>query len=236
MKHIIWSSMTDPENWKNCLDPNMTDEQNHDAIRQMNCSILTDERKNLDIQLDQPIIVIADLGLWSGRRSGYKEIVSGNIKDCLYSDCDDIEWYVDSHRNLRADAYHHDGTNHYLYRVWKPDLSDEAKSMFLYKILKGTFTSRDISRYTSAIGSRIADVYGWTFHQKKYRPKFGEIARIEGDASSIGLEDYNVRVSSYVQLLETPRKHAKKVFVRIFNIDGDTDVNARINIRSIMPR
>lgn len=34
-------------------------------------------------KVSQPILVIADLGLWNGRRMGYKEIPSGNIRDCL---------------------------------------------------------------------------------------------------------------------------------------------------------
>ena len=48
-----------------------------------NADYLSDERVNLNIQLSQPILVIADLGLWNGRRMGYKEIPSGNIRDCL---------------------------------------------------------------------------------------------------------------------------------------------------------
>ncbi|MBC5727823.1 hypothetical protein H8R91_04660 [Ruminococcus sp. NSJ-71] len=34
---------------------------------------------------------------------GYKMIDSGNIKDCLYSDTDYTEWYVDKYGDLRAD-------------------------------------------------------------------------------------------------------------------------------------
>ena len=55
---------------------------------EINGEYLNDERENLDIQLSQPILVIGDLGMWNGRRMGYKEIASGNIRDCLYSDTD----------------------------------------------------------------------------------------------------------------------------------------------------
>lgn len=34
---------------------------------------------------------------------GYKMIDAGNIKDCLYSDTDYTEWYVDKYGGLRAD-------------------------------------------------------------------------------------------------------------------------------------
>ena len=62
---------------------------------EINNDYLGDERMNLNIQLDRPILVIGDLGLWNGRRSGYKEIESGNIRDCLYADTDYSTWYVD---------------------------------------------------------------------------------------------------------------------------------------------
>ena len=55
---------------------------------------------------------------------GYKDIPSGNIRDCLYADTDYTEWYVDKYGDLRADATHHDGTNHYLYRVFKDGVSE----------------------------------------------------------------------------------------------------------------
>ena len=57
---------------------------------------------------------------------GYKEIPSGNIRDCLYSerDMDYSTWYVDKNGDFRCDAIHHDGTNHYLYRAYKDGVSD----------------------------------------------------------------------------------------------------------------
>lgn len=66
------------------------------------------------------------MGLWYGRRMGYKEIESGNIRDCLYSGQDDVysTWYVDKLGDLRCDAVHHDGTNHYLYRTYKDGVSE----------------------------------------------------------------------------------------------------------------
>ena len=122
---------------------------------------LDDERSNLDIQLSQPIIVIADLGLWNGRRTGYKEIQSGNIKDCLYSNHDFSTWYVDKLGDLRCDDVHHDGTNHYIYRAYKDGVSDAAKEALKYKIYRGIATRSDITRVTRRLGDDIAKVYGW---------------------------------------------------------------------------
>lgn len=106
------------------LYPGYSDDELYDIMVKSNAENLYDERVNLNIQLSQPIIVIGDLGRWNGRVSGYKMIDSGNIKDCLYSDTDYTEWYVDKYGDLRADAVHHDGTNHYLYRVFKDGVTD----------------------------------------------------------------------------------------------------------------
>ena len=129
-KNIIWSDIDlNFDDWKEDLKaeyPEMNDDQLYNLMYEINGGYLEDERINLDIQLSKPIIVIADLGLWNGRKSGYKMIDSGNIKDCLYSDCDSNEWYVDQKGDLRCTAIHHDGTNHYLYRVIK-DKSTEIQ-------------------------------------------------------------------------------------------------------------
>lgn len=121
-RHIIWSDMSlDPDDWRDGYKEfleitglTMIRNNENELYKWMvetNADYLTDERMNLDVQLSQPIIVIADLGLWYGRKSGYRVIDSGNIKDCLYSNTDYTEWYVDKYGDLRADAAHHDGTN-----------------------------------------------------------------------------------------------------------------------------
>lgn len=115
-RHIIWSDISlDLDDWRESLEelyPGYSDDELYDIMVKSNAENLYDERANLNIQLSQPIIVIGDLGRWNGRVSGYKMIDSGNIKDCLYSDTDYTEWYVDKYGDLRADAVHHDGTNH----------------------------------------------------------------------------------------------------------------------------
>ena len=119
-KHLIWSDLDlDYEDWRADLEaeyPELTEYERMALMHEINGGYLDDERANLNIQLDQPILIIADLGLWTGRHMGYKEIASGNIRDCLYSDrdIDYSTWYVDRLGDLRCDAIHHDGTNHLL--------------------------------------------------------------------------------------------------------------------------
>ena len=117
-KYRIWSDLDlDYEDWRADLEadyPELTEDERMMLMHEINGGYLDDERANLNIQLDQPILIIADLGLWTGRHMGYKEIASGNIRDCLYSDrdIDYSTWYVDRLGDLRCDAIHHDGTNH----------------------------------------------------------------------------------------------------------------------------
>lgn len=166
MEHIIWSNtninVADyadflQEEYPEVTDPN----EQYELCCEMNDNYLDDERMNLDIELPNPIICIADLGRWNGRHMGYHMIESGNIADCLYTrDCDYCTWYVDRFNDLRFTGTHHDGTNHYLYRELR-DLSDKQMENFLYKLHTGRLTRRDIRRYTTNIGSHIQRVYGW---------------------------------------------------------------------------
>ena len=94
-------------------------------------------------------------------------IDSGNIRDCLYADTDYIEWYVDKYGDLRADAVHHDGTNHYLYRVFKDGVTDTQIENLQDKIYNGKATRADITRVTKRLGDDIAGVYGFSIPKQR---------------------------------------------------------------------
>lgn len=129
---------------------------------QLNDDYLDDERANLNIDVGEDIIIIADLGLWDGRHQGYKLLHSTNIADCLTGTCGDyVTWFVDDRGDLMCRDCHHDGTNLYLYRAWKPGVGIIAQDNFLEKVRYGKATRKDITRYTRKIGTYVADVYGW---------------------------------------------------------------------------
>ncbi len=169
-EHLIWSNYhLDYEDWKEDLEaeyPDLSDEDRYLKMLEINNDYLDDERLSLNIQLSQPILIIADLGLWDGRRSGYKEIKSGNIKDCLFSNYDYATWYVDKNGDLRCDVIHHDGINHLLYRVFKDDATEDQRYRLEEKIFMGTATRADITRVTRRLGDEIGRVYGWDFPQR----------------------------------------------------------------------
>ena len=179
-RHVIWSDIDlDIDDWRDDLreeNPGITEDEMYSLMYEINSEYLDDERANLNIQLSQPILAVADLGLWNGRRSGYKVIESGNIRDCLTAgrDTDMAEWYVDKYGDLRSDQIHHDGTNHVLYRVYKDTTSPEQRENLEYKIYCGRATRADITRLTKRLGDEIAQVYGWSIPKQR---NAAEIAR-----------------------------------------------------------
>ena len=173
-KNIIWSNYNlDLEDWmeaiKETLELNDIDYSDWDESKfyremiEFNNHYFDDERRNLNIPTKGRIIEIADLGLWNGRRMGYKLKDEKNIRACLSfdADCEYGEWYVDSHNNLRSIQTHHDGKNLLLYREVKPEISSDQLDNFCWKIYNGEATSKDITRYTRSLGKRIKNVYGW---------------------------------------------------------------------------
>ena len=123
------------------LDPELSEQERMELMVEQNNDYLDDERCNLNIQLSRPILLIADIGRWDGRYPGYAEIKSGNIRDCLYSEMDYSTWYVDRLGDLRCDAVHHDGTNHYLYRAYKENVSEAQIVLYLPFPWSATHTS-----------------------------------------------------------------------------------------------
>ena len=173
-RHIIWSNYDlDYEDWRDDLEaeyPELTEDQRIALMYEINGDYLDDERTNLNIQLSQPILVIGDLGLWYGRRSGYKEIESGNIRDCLYADTDYSTWYVDRLGDLRCDAIHHDGTDHYLYRAYKDGVRESQIDLLKDKLYRGIASRADVTRITRRLGDDIARVYGFSIPRARQAP------------------------------------------------------------------
>lgn len=165
-RHNIWSNYAlDLDDWRDDIleeYPGSTEEELYDLMVEMNSRYLDDERMNLDKQLNTHILVIANLGLWYGRRDGYRIIESGNLKDCLSdSNCDLAEWYVDELGDLCFTGSHHDGVNYAIYRGVKPGTTEEQLNALCQKIYEGKANRKDITQYTYRLGDIIGDVYGW---------------------------------------------------------------------------
>ena len=83
----------------------------------MNELDLDDLRTNLDIQLDTPILILADIGRWDGRVRGYKEIYSGNLKDIFCAQVNgmsDQHWFCDGYNILLSRKHIMTEQNYYI--------------------------------------------------------------------------------------------------------------------------
>ena len=168
-KRIIWSNMyIDAEAWREDLieyrkengyeDPDDVDlEDAYAFARESLENQLWDEQYNLNIETEGDILVIADLGLWNGRKQGYR-IICGNVKNIFDMSEDYNEWYSDGY-NIKSTAIHHDGTNYYEYRVIRKDRNIE-------KLLEAIYNGEELTRkklnyYTKSLHPYVARVYGW---------------------------------------------------------------------------
>lgn len=144
----------------------LPDNEMSEEIDFFNSLHLDDEALNLkEIVLPEDILCIADLGLWNGRASGYRII--DKFVDIFDLSADFCRWFVDLWGNVRAQGVHHDGSNSYLFRMWKPGTSDEARENLLDKIYEGEATEKDISRLTVRLGDYFSKEYGWKFAGRK---------------------------------------------------------------------
>lgn len=177
INHKIYSDwdmfdlIDDEAYWENVkLDYDMDDEEFEELdkwdwiYKELDCNLEADQA-NLDLDVGNTIITIADLGLWDGTHHAYREEKSQNIADLLVRTCEYCEWWCDAH-DLRGKMSHHDGTNYILYRRRKDGITDFQWDNFLYKLYTGTANKEHISKYTTSLLPYIAKVYGWKYHGK----------------------------------------------------------------------
>lgn len=161
---VIWTN-NDYDEWERCMLADYPDEKSREAegieiSYERYCedcdTFLSDERSNLDIPVDGVIVCFANLGLWDGRQNG-GGIVGCNVNNILHSECDYLDWYCNRY-DVRCDAIHHDGTNHYLYRVAK---DSEQAHRLIQKIAYEGMTEEQFRKATKSLRPYVARVYGW---------------------------------------------------------------------------
>lgn len=171
-KRIIWQDFDiNVEDYRDFLEeehPEVSDEaEQWQLCAELNDEYLEDERANLNIAVPSGIIAICDIGRWNGRFTGFYRRELGNIAECLNARCDSMSYnrfFVDGYGNLRQDEAHHDATNHYLYRAWKSETTDDQKELLKDALYEGAPDKKIktlITRYTRSLGPDIAKVYGW---------------------------------------------------------------------------
>lgn len=163
MKRIIWTSDLNYDDWKTDLEREYPNEEGYtedDRINIMydtNNDYYEDERVNLDKELDKPLLMICNLGLWYGTRTGYKFLHSSNLNDCLTGALGDITtWYVEN-GDIVCEDIHHDGRNYYTYRTLKPEYSQWDFEDFAYD----NSITEAVEKMTEPLGHLVADIYGY---------------------------------------------------------------------------
>lgn len=109
-----------------------------------------------DVEISKDIIVLADLGLWYGRREGIR-VLGSNVKACFLAekDCEYVSWELDRH-NLISVQHHHDGTHYLTYRRMK---DNKHTDLLVEKMRRGELTKRDISKYTVTLKHTIERIW-----------------------------------------------------------------------------
>lgn len=148
----------------------LSDEQILDIIQEDNDDTLIDEKANLNITLTGNILIIARLGLWNGSPTAYRQTNTNNIGKALSAGFVNGQSYstiyVTNDGCLCQDEAHHDGTNHYEYRVIRARSMDNI-DQFLDLIYDQKATAADIKKYTRELGQECAKVYDWNFDSHK---------------------------------------------------------------------
>lgn len=124
----------------------------------LNSDYFSDESLNLNKVLDNYVIAFADLGLWNGRKPGYR--ILGNNLNSIFNISEDSNTYYADGYNIHSENVHHDGTNYILYRKLK---SSVDRSTIEYLLYKNNFklTKQQISKYTESLLPYVKDIYGW---------------------------------------------------------------------------
>lgn len=167
-KRIIWSNMNiNPDDWKEgykeIAEENGWEEDTNDEnnlwryIDEELDRYRDDERMNLDVPTNGRILAIADLGLWNGRKQGYK--ILDESANSIFSISEDYNEYYSDGYNIRANCTHHDGTNYILYRVIRED-------RHIQNLLDAIYNGEEITRqklnyYTKSLHPYVRRVYGW---------------------------------------------------------------------------
>ena len=160
MKHTIWTNDLDFDDWKKDLEEEHPGYDENDLIKlmyELNDDYLSDEKVNLDKQLDNILIMYGTLNLWNASRFGYRFLSSSNLNGIFTGACGDyVTWYVEG-EDIKCDDAHHDGTNHYTYRALKKEFSADEFEEYSWD----NGFDKALEEMTEPLGHYVAEIYGF---------------------------------------------------------------------------
>ena len=118
-----------------------------------------DELSNLDVKTEGDIIAIASMGLWNGRRTGYKLLSRRNLNEIMSCGNEDYNHLYYDGLNVHKKAIHHDGTNYIMFREVRPDVNIEKLCDRIYN--NEEISNATLNRYTRSLRKYVKQIYGW---------------------------------------------------------------------------
>lgn len=106
------------------------------------------------------IITIGELGLWDGKKLGYR-LDGNNLSNVLKTSSDGYLTFGLDDTDFIGKEVHHDGTNHYTYRVFKEDISELDQEKFLDNIYYGKVTEQEIDEFTTSLKPVVDKLLGF---------------------------------------------------------------------------
>lgn len=167
MKHIIYTTENDfAEDFKDYEEANdcvLTEEQKESLAYDWAVDNFNYEKESLDninLKYNTPLIAVANLGRWSGRCIGYKEI--DEISDFINWNgrYDFVEVYADRY-NVNAILSDHDGTTYATLRQIKPNRSYDNFTEKLLNCRNEAEAKKLITSYTVSVVKAVNELYGW---------------------------------------------------------------------------
>lgn len=159
-KHIIWTNDLNFNDWKEDLKdqyPDYSEDELIDMMYKTNDEYLSDEKDNLNKPLDNILIMYGTLNLWNASRFGYKYLTSSNLNGIFSGACGDyVTWYVEG-EEVKCEDMHHDGTNHYTYRVLKKEYDENDFEEYSWD----NGFDKALEKMTEPLGHYVAEIYGW---------------------------------------------------------------------------
>lgn len=161
MKHTIYTTWIDYKEFEGDeIFEELTENEKWDYCCETKRIWLEDETENLDKIIPGIPVIIADLGLWDGRRRGYRtesctKFIGEMLQEISYNH-DDFEWYC-ADGDLKVAGYHHDGTNYFTLRY----IPAAEKQEIIEKILDGDISMKEMLQHTKSLEPVVNEVYGW---------------------------------------------------------------------------
>lgn len=118
-----------------------------------------DELNNLNVETEGDIIAVANMGLWYGKRTGYKLLSRRNLNEIMCCGNEDYNHLYYDGFNVYKEAIHHDGTNHIMFREVRPDVNIEKLCDMIYN--NEVISRATLNKYTRSLRRYVKKIYGW---------------------------------------------------------------------------